>query len=61
MPIIRVELFEGRSLDQKRALAEELTEAFLRTAGGNRDSVQVILTDVSKENWATGGTLFSDK
>ncbi|MCR9114610.1 MAG: 4-oxalocrotonate tautomerase [Rhodobacteraceae bacterium] len=61
MPIIRVEMFEGRTDEQKRALAEELTEAFLRTAGGNRDSVQVILTDVSKENWATGGTLFSDK
>ena len=61
MPIIRVEMFEGRTDEQKRALAEELTEAFLRTAGGNRDSVQVILTDVSKENWATGGPLFSDK
>lgn len=61
MPIIRVEMFEGRTDEQKRALAEELTEAFLRSAGGNRDSVQVILTDVSKENWATGGTLFSDK
>ena len=31
MPSIRVELFEGRSVEQKRALAAALTEATVRT------------------------------
>ena len=29
MPIIRVEMFKGRTLDQKREMVKELTGAFL--------------------------------
>ena len=50
MPIIRVEMFEGRSAAQKRALVERLTRAFVDTAGGNPDSVQVVITDVAKSD-----------
>ena len=35
MPIIRVEMFKGRSREQKRALVKEMTEGFLRACGGN--------------------------
>lgn len=61
MPMIRVEMFAGRSDDQKRALVKELTDAFVRTAGGNPEAVDVVLVDVEQSNWAKGGTLFSDK
>ncbi len=61
MPIIRVEMFEGRTADQKRALARELTDAFVRATGGKPESVQIILTDVAKEDWAAAGVLWSDK
>ena len=61
MPIIRVEMFEGRTDEQKADMAEALTEAFIRTAGGNPDSVQIVITDVAKSNWASGGTLWSEK
>ncbi|MDF1671067.1 MAG: 4-oxalocrotonate tautomerase [Roseovarius sp.] len=61
MPMIRVEMFAGRTADQKRALVKELTEAFVRAAGGNPQSVQVVLSDVEKSDWAAGGQLYSDK
>jgi len=61
MPTLRVELFEGRSAEQKRALARELTEACVRVLGSSADSVDVIFQDVKRENWATGGVLWSDK
>ncbi|WP_371223474.1 2-hydroxymuconate tautomerase [Roseovarius sp. 2305UL8-3] len=61
MPMIRVEMFAGRSDDQKRALAKELTDAFIRTAGGNPDAVEVMIVDVEKDSWAKGGVLFSDR
>ncbi len=61
MPIIRVEMFPGRSEDQKRELVKELTDAFVRTAGGKPDSVFVVLTDIEKNNWGVGGELCSDK
>ncbi len=61
MPIIRVEMFKGRSTEQKRALVEKLTDAFVETAGGTRDSVQVVLCDIDKGDWGAGGQLFSDR
>jgi 4-oxalocrotonate tautomerase len=61
MPTLRVELFEGRSADQKRALARELTDACVRVLGIQADGVDVIFQDVKREDWATGGVLWSDK
>jgi len=61
MPIIRVEMFPGRTEAQKRELVKELTDAFVRTAGGKPDAVFVVLTDVEKGNWGSGGELCSDK
>ena len=61
MPTIRVEMFTGRTLEQKRAFAQALTEAAQRTLGASPDSVDVIFVDVEKHNWATAGQLWSDK
>ena len=61
MPIIRVEMFKGRSVDQKRALVEKLTDAFVEAAGGTPQSVQVVITDVDKSDWGSGGQLCADK
>ena len=61
MPTIRVELFAGRTVEQKRALAQALTEATVRTLGGSPDGVDVIFADVERHDWATGGQLWSDK
>lgn len=61
MPIIRVEMFSGRSTEQKRALVRDLTDAFVGAAGGTAQSVQVVITDVDKSDWGTGGQLAADK
>lgn len=61
MPTIRVELFAGRTVEQKRALALALTEATVKTLGGSPDGVDVIFCDVERHDWATGGQLWSDK
>lgn len=61
MPTLHVELFAGRTVEQKRALAQALTEATVKTLGGSPDGVDVIFTDVQRHDWATGGQLWSDK
>ncbi len=61
MPTIHVELFSGRTLEQKRALALALTDATVKTLGGSADSVDVIFSDVQRHDWATAGVLWSDK
>lgn len=61
MPTIHVELFAGRTVEQKRALAQALTEATVRTLGGSPDSVDIIFRDVERHDWSTGGVLWSDR
>lgn len=61
MPIIRVEMFEGRSIEQKRNLVTELTTAFVAACGGTPASVQVVITDFSSEDWGVGGQLIVDR
>ena len=61
MPTIRVELFEGRSPEQKRQLVKALTQACVETLGSKAEGVDVILYDIKKQDWATGGELWSDK
>ena len=61
MPTIHVEMFAGRTVEQKRALAAALTEATVRTLGGSPEAVDVIFRDVERHDWATGGQLWSDK
>jgi 4-oxalocrotonate tautomerase len=57
MPMVRIEMFEGRSDEQKGRLAEAITSAFVETCGGTPQGVQIVFTDVKPSNWATGGKL----
>jgi len=59
MPVIRVEMFK-RTQEQKRDLVRELTNAFVRTCGGNKDAIKILITEVDENNWASGGIMISD-
>jgi len=61
MPTIRVEMFEGRTPDQKKNLVKALTAAVVETLGGQPEAVDVILYDIKKGDWATAGELWSEK
>lgn len=61
MPLIRVEMFKGRTDEQKKVLVKELTDSFIKSCGGNRDAVDVIITDIEQKNWGKAGELYSEK
>lgn len=61
MPVIKVEMWEGRTLEQKRELVEVLTKETARIAGCPIESIYIIIEDVKMENWGTGGKLCTDK
>jgi 4-oxalocrotonate tautomerase len=61
MPTIRVELMEGRTPEQKKNLVKALTSAVVETLGSKAESVDVVLYDIKRSDWATGGELWSDK
>jgi 4-oxalocrotonate tautomerase len=60
MPTYHVEMLEGRTLEQKKKLVEAITRVSVEVLGGQPDSVDVLITDVKRENWATGGKLWSE-
>jgi 4-oxalocrotonate tautomerase len=60
MPMINVQMLEGRTLEQRRKLAKELTDATCRALGVKPGDIWVVLNDVKKENWAVSGKLISD-
>ena len=61
MPTINVQLFEGRTQEQKRAFVQAITEATVRTLGATPESVDILLHEIKRENWATAGKLWSEE
>ncbi len=56
MPLLRVEMWPGRSQEAKRKLAGELTDVIVENFGCPRQAVTIIFTEVPKEDWVIGGT-----
>jgi len=60
VPIYHIEMLEGRTVEQKKKLVEEITRVSVEVLGGSSASVNVLITEVKRENWATGGKLWSE-
>jgi len=60
MPMIRVEMFPGRTQEQKAAFARAVTDAFVSICGGTPESVHIVYRDVPRTDWAVAGKLASD-
>ena len=56
MPVITVEMWAGRTTEQKGGLAKGITEQFTEI-GVPADQVHIIFKDNNKKNWAVAGEL----
>lgn len=61
MPTIIVEADEGRTLDQKRGLVRDITEAVCKNYNVDPQAVTILLHEQNKENRAKGGILVVDR
>jgi 4-oxalocrotonate tautomerase len=61
MPEVYVHAVEGRTLDQKRALVKDITDAVVRHFAVPADAVVVQIMESPKTDKAKGGVLFSDR
>ena len=62
MPIIRVEMFKGRTAEAKKKITKELIDGFIRGAGGGKpEAFQVVFTEVDKQDWAVGYDMMTEK
>ena len=61
MPEIYVYMVEGRTLDQKRGLMQDITQAVVNNLKVDASGVVVQIVEAPKHNKAKGGVLFSER
>ncbi|MDO4988332.1 MAG: 2-hydroxymuconate tautomerase family protein [Synergistes sp.] len=60
MPIVKVNIKEGRSLDQKRRMVAGMTKVLCETMEVPPASVRIIINEMRNEDFAIAGTLVCD-
>ena len=60
MPVIRIDMMEGRTQDQKRRIVKEITETMVSVSGVKPDDVRIIMVDHPMGNLAASGQLLVD-
>jgi 4-oxalocrotonate tautomerase len=61
MPIVQITMLTGRTVEQKRKLAQRITDAMVEEAEARREAIVVTFNEVSKESYSSGGVLMADK
>ena len=61
MPLITVKARAGRTIEQKRGLVKDITEAVVKNFKVEPDAVTVDIIEYSPENLAKAGKLFLDR
>ena len=60
MPTYHVELLEGRTQEQQKKLVDEVTRVTVEALGCSPEAVDIIIVDVKRDNWASGGKFWSE-
>ena len=61
MPTLRIEMWSGRTMEQKRRLVRLVTDAVVEALGVPAQDVQIKIAEGEKHNAARGGILRSDE
>jgi 4-oxalocrotonate tautomerase len=61
MPLIQVTLLKGRSIDQKRKIAERITQTMVEDGKAAKEAVVVTFIEITREDYANAGVLLADK
>ncbi len=60
MPMIRVDLLKGRTVEQKREFAKMVTREAVKILKCPPEAVEVLFQDVSADDWIVGGQISDD-
>jgi 4-oxalocrotonate tautomerase len=61
MPVIQVTMLQGRTVEQKRKLAERITQAMVEEAKAAKEAVVVTFVEITREDYSSGGVLMADR
>ncbi len=60
MPLAHIYIMEGRTVEQKRAVIEKVTQALHEALSAAKENVRVVIQEVPKTNWGIAGTSAAD-
>jgi 4-oxalocrotonate tautomerase len=61
VPHVQITWVEGRSVEQKRAIAERITTVLIEGGKAKRENIHVAFHDVPATNYADAGVLATDQ
>ncbi len=61
MPLVTIDLVEGRTIEQKRELARRITDAVVEVLKTTPEQVSIVYRDGPRSNFAKAGVLLSDR
>ncbi len=60
MPLIQVNMLEGRPPEKVKELIENITDTVSETLGAPKQSVRVLVTEMPKTHWGIAGVPASE-
>lgn len=61
MPLVHIELLEGRTPEQLKALVVDVTAAISKDANVPAERIHIVLREMAHDHYAVGGKLTSEK
>ena len=61
MPLVHIDLIEGRSKEQISAMVKDVTEAIVKNTGAPAEHVHIVLNQMKKDEYSVGGILKSEE
>ncbi len=61
MPVVTVQVWSGRTVDQKRKLVKAITDAMVEHMDARPDGIHVVIQDVPPDSWGRAGVLGIDR
>lgn len=61
MPVVTVQMWSGRTVEQKRRLVRAITDAMIQHADAKPDGLHVILQEIPPDSWGRAGVLGIDR
>ncbi|MHA6250795.1 4-oxalocrotonate tautomerase [Oceanobacillus sp. CAU 1775] len=60
MPLVNIQILEGRSEEKINSLMENVAKTISESLGAPKQNVRVIVTEIPKTHWSIGGTSVKD-
>ena len=60
MPLVTIKVIEGRTLEQKRGLAKDVTAAVVKNIGCPSSAVKIDIMEMKPENFSDDAKLWCD-